>query len=149
MTAEGQVTASTRVHTALRTAPLDVAAAHAFVADASSGASVVFTGTVRDHAEGRDVAGLTYEAYEELAGKRLAALADEIAARSRVRAVWMEHRLGDLAIGEPSVVVAVSAGHRPEAFDCCREGIDRLKAEIPIWKQEHWKAGGAHWPGTD
>lgn len=149
MSVDGQVESSTRVHTALRTAPLDVASAHAFVADASAGASVVFTGMVRDHAEGREVAGLTYEAYVERASQRLAALAAELASRSRVRAVWMEHRVGALRIGEPSVVVAVSAGHRPEAFDCCREGIDRLKAEIPIWKQEHWADGGTHWPGTD
>lgn len=138
-----------RVHTALRHEPLRVADGHDFVADSGAGATAVFTGTVRDHADGRAVTGLTYEAHEELASKRLAALADELARQDGVLAVWMEHRLGALSVGEAAVVVAVSSGHRAEAFDRCREGIDRLKAEIPIWKQEHWRDGGAHWPGTD
>jgi molybdopterin synthase catalytic subunit len=143
------VSAGGRVHTGLHDRPLDVGAAHAFVADPRAGASVVFTGTVRDHAEGRAVSGLSYEAYREVAERKLAELAETLAGREGICAVWMEHRVGELTVGEPSVVVAVSAGHRPEAFDCCREGIDTLKAEIPIWKQEHWDAGGAHWPGTD
>jgi molybdopterin synthase catalytic subunit len=65
-----------------------------------------------------------------------------------VRAVWLEHRTGALAIGEPSVVVAVSAPHRDEAFAAARYGIDTLKATVPIWKQEHWRDGGRHWPGS-
>ena len=139
----------TKVHTALTDAPLSVDAAHRFCSDPRAGATVVFVGTVRDVSEGRDVAGLSYEAYAELAGERLAGLADDLAGRDGVRAVWLEHRTGDLEVTEPSVVVAVSAGHRPEAFAAARDGIDRLKAEVPIWKQEHWADGGAHWPGID
>lgn len=141
---------SPRVHTAITHDPLSTEAAHAFVGDPAAGAVVVFTGTVRDHAEGRAVAGLTYEAYEEQARTRLTAVADNLGASwPAVRAIWMTHRLGALAIGEPSVVVGVSAAHREEAFGAARDGIDTLKSTVPIWKQEHWTAGGTHWPGTD
>lgn len=138
-----------RVHTALTEQKLSVDQAQAFVADPAAGAVVVFTGTVREHAEGRRVAGMSYEAYESVANERLAGLAADLARREGLRAVWLEHRVGELEIGEPSVVVAVSGQHRPEAFAACRDGIDRLKGEIPIWKHEHWAEGGAHWPGTD
>lgn len=139
-----------RVHTAITHDPLAVEAAHAFVADPRSGAVVVFAGTVRNHAEGREVSWLTYEAYEQHAAERLAVLADEVTQKwPTVRAVWMAHRLGGLDIGEPSVVVGVSADHRDEAFAAARHGIDTLKATVPIWKQEHWADGGDHWPGTD
>lgn len=141
---------SARVHTAITREPLSADAAHSFACDPRAGAVVVFSGVVRNHAEGREVAGLTYEAYEEQAGTHLASLADEVVERwPSVRAVWMVHRLGSLAVGEPSVVVAVSADHRGEAFAAARHGIDTLKGTVPIWKQEHWADGGTHWPGTD
>jgi molybdopterin synthase catalytic subunit len=139
-----------RVHTAITSEPLAIEPAHAFVADPRAGAAVVFTGMVRDHAEGRSVAGLTYEAFEEQAASELGTVAGEIVAKwPSVRAVWMIHRVGALAIGEPSVVVAVSADHRGEAFAAARHGIDTLKETVPIWKREHWSDGSAHWPGTD
>lgn len=139
-----------RVHTEITRAPLSTDAAHGFACDPRAGAVVVFSGTVRNHAEGREVAGLTYEAYEEQAGAHLAALADDLVGRwPSLHAVWMVHRLGVLAIGEPSVVVAVSADHRADAFTAARHGIDTLKETVPIWKQEHWSDGGTHWPGTD
>lgn len=141
---------SARVHTAITSEPLAVEPAHAFVADPRAGAAVVFTGMVRDHAEGRSVAGLTYEAFEEQAAAQLEALAEHIVTTwPSVRAVWMTHRLGALDIGEPSVVVGVSADHRGEAFAAARHGIDTLKQTVPIWKREHWTDGSAHWPGTD
>ncbi|MGH8907427.1 MAG: molybdenum cofactor biosynthesis protein MoaE [Egibacteraceae bacterium] len=139
-----------RLHTRLTDAPLSVQDAQTFVADPAAGATVVFTGTVRNNAEGRSVAGLDYEAYEARASAQLAALAELVVQKwPRVLALWMEHRVGALEIGEPSVVVAVSTPHRPEAFDAARFGIDELKATVPIWKKEHWADGGAHWPGTD
>lgn len=137
-----------RVHTRLTPDPLSVTAAHQFVADAAAGAVVVFTGTVRDHSDGRGVSGLSYEAWEERAADGLAGLGREVCERwPEVRAVWLEHRVGELTVGEPSVVVAVSAGHRPEAFEAARWAIDTLKETVPIWKQEHWHDGGARWPG--
>lgn len=139
-----------RLHTRLTSEPLSLGAAADFVADPGAGGLVVFAGTVRDHAEGRSVRGLTYEAYTERAGAQLTALAADVARRwPGARAVWAEHRVGDLGIGEPAVVVAVSAPHRDEAFAAARALIDDLKADVAIWKQEHWAEGGAHWPGTD
>ncbi len=139
-----------RVHTAITLEPLSVDSAHAFVNDPGAGAVVVFTGTVRDHADGRSVSGLSYEAYEAPAADRLSEVACDVVGKwPSVRAVWMAHRLGALAVGEPSVVVGVSAAHRDEAFAAARYAIDTLKATVPIWKQEHWADGGAHWPGAD
>lgn len=138
-----------RTHVHVTDVPLSVDAAHAYVADPAAGAVVVFTGMVRDHSEGRDVAGLSYEAWVDRAEHALADLARQVGARwPQARAVWLEHRIGDLAVGEPSVVVAVSAGHRPEAFEAARWAIDTLKETVPIWKREHWRDGGSHWPGS-
>lgn len=139
-----------RVHTAIGDDPLSAADAQQFVEDPAAGATVVFTGTVRDHSEGRQVAGLTYEAYREHAERQLAALAQRTLERwPDLRAAWMAHRTGALAIGEPAVVVAVSAPHRGAAFAAASWAIETLKAEVAIWKQEHWADGAVHWPGTD
>jgi molybdopterin synthase catalytic subunit len=133
----------------LCTEPLPVDAVLAWAERPWCGAVVLFTGVVRDHAEGRDdVRELEYEAYEEAAGPRLAAIASE--ARTRwpaVARIAMLHRVGRLAIGEPAVVVVVSSPHRGDAFDAARFAIDTLKATVPIWKKETW-AGGSDW-GTD
>jgi molybdopterin synthase catalytic subunit len=138
-----------RVHTALSPAPLSVDAALRFVADAGAGGTVLFTGTVRDHADARAVRGLEYEAFEERAGAQLAGLAGELAEKwPTVRAAWIEHRVGQLPVGEPAVVVAVAAPHRAEAFEAARWAIDTLKASVAIWKRELWADGGAHWPGS-
>lgn len=112
----------------------------------SCGAVVLFTGTVRDHAEGRDgVEHLDYEAYEAPALDRLRAVA--AAARSRwpvLGRVALLHRVGRLGVGEVSVVVVVSAPHRPEAFEASRFCIDAVKSTVPIWKRESWR-DGADW----
>ena len=126
------------------TLPTDAAAA--FVARSDCGASVVFTGLVRDHSDGRPaVESLEYEAYEEEVTPRLAAIATE--ARSRwttLGRLVLLHRTGLLTVGEASVVVAASAPHREEAFEAARFCIDTLKATVPIWKREAW-AGGEDW----
>ncbi len=107
------------------------------------GAVVIFSGTVRDHADGRDgVTSLDYEAYDtEVLGKFA-----EITAEMRQRwpllgRIALIHRLGTLHLGESSVLVVVSAPHRPEAFAAARFGIDALKATVPIWKREKWATG--------
>jgi molybdopterin synthase catalytic subunit len=113
------------------------------------GAVVLFSGTVRDHAEGRsDVQFLEYEAYDEMVVPKLR----EIVAETRLR--WPEigrialvHRIGTLELGESSVVVATSAPHRPEAFAAARFAIDALKVSVPVWKREIWQ-GGSDW-GTN
>ena len=109
----------------------------------SCGAVVVFSGTVRDHAEGRtDVTHLTYEAYEDKAVARMNEIVTEARARwSSIVRVALLHRVGRLGLGESSVVVAVSSPHRPEAFEAARYCIDALKVAVPIWKQEEWSEG--------
>jgi molybdopterin synthase catalytic subunit len=112
----------------------------------SCGAVVTFTGTARDHAEGRpDVSGLEYEAYESQIEPRFTAMTVE--ARQRwpdLGRIAVLHRTGPVAIGEASVVVAVSSPHREAAFEAARWCIDSLKATAPIWKRETW-AGGESW----
>ena len=128
---------------------LPVADAHAWAVVPSCGAVVTFTGTVRDHAPGRDeVTELEYEAYEEAVEPRLHGIADDVRARwPSVGRVALLHRIGRLALGETAVVVVVSSAHRDVAFDAARYCIDTLKSSVPIWKKETW-AGGSAW-GTD
>lgn len=110
------------------------------------GAVVLFSGTVRDHADGRtDVTSLEYEAYDDA----VIPVFTEIAAETRrrfpdARRIAILHRTGLLELGESSVVVAVSSAHRPVAFDAARFAIDALKESAPIWKKENW-AGGSNW----
>lgn len=125
--------------------PIGVEEAASLVADAAAGGTCVFSGTVRDHSPAGAVTGLRYEAWEELALTRLRAIAGEMAATWPLRRIAILHRVGALAVGETSVVVAVSAAHRDEAFAACRHGIERLKDDVPIWKQEVLATGVAEW----
>jgi molybdopterin synthase catalytic subunit len=125
--------------------PISADEALGFVADAGAGGTCVFLGTVRDHSDAGGVDGLTYEAWQELAERRLEEIADEAFARWPIRRVALLHRTGDLGIGEVSVVVAASAEHRAEAFEACRHGIERLKQDVPIWKKEHVHAAESRW----
>jgi molybdopterin synthase catalytic subunit len=117
----------------------------ALVADPAAGGTCVFLGTVRDHSDAGEVTGLTYEAWEELAVRRLEELGDELLATWPLRKVALLHRTGDLRIGDVSVVVACSAPHRAEAFEASRHAIERLKDDVPIWKKEALASGEAHW----
>lgn len=133
------------VLTRVQESPLSLDDVSQAVADPAAGAVCTFTGTVRDHSDAGSVTGLTYEAWHELAEKRLAELANEMLERWSLCRVAIVHRVGELAVGEASVIVAVSAAHRAEAFDACRHGIERLKADVPIWKKEGLVSGDAHW----
>jgi molybdopterin synthase catalytic subunit len=139
-----------RLHTRLTDEPLAPDAAFTYCTDPAAGAVVVFTGTVREQNDGRAVRALDYEAFAERAAAQMADLGRQ-AFRDwpELAAVWMEHRTGTLAIGEPAVVVGVSAAHRGQAFDAARWLIDTLKTTVAIWKREHWADGSAHWPGAD
>ncbi len=110
--------------------PLDQAQITALVSDPAAGAVVTFQGTTRE------VAKLTYEAYAEMAEPRILDILTECAEQNDLRAIAAAHRIGDVPLGEPSVVVAASAAHRGEAFAGARDAIDRIKAEAPIWKKE-------------
>ena len=124
---------------------LDPASLLAEVTRPDAGASVLFVGTVRDHSEGRDgVTHLVYEAYIEHVEARISEICAEAAQTWPILAAVVEHRVGTVAVGQPSVAVAVSTGHRDAAFAAGRYLIDELKARAPIWKQENW-AGGREW----
>jgi molybdopterin synthase catalytic subunit len=125
---------------------LPVAALYDWAVQPSCGAVVVFSGTVRDRAEGRDgVEQLVYEAYEQAAVDRLAAIAAEARRRwPAIGRVAMIHRLGALVVSDSAVVVAVSSPHRDDAFEAARFAIDTLKETVPIWKHETW-FDGADW----
>lgn len=125
--------------------PLRMEEATDFVADPAAGATCVFAGTVRNRSEAGDVTGLVYEAWDELADRRLREVAGEMRSTWPVRKVALLHRIGALDVGETSVVVACSAPHRAEAFEACRHGIERLKQDVPIWKKEGLATGEAHW----
>jgi molybdopterin synthase catalytic subunit len=134
--------------TALRAGPLDVVALIRQIWRADCGAVVTFEGTTRSPSEGREVKSLEYEAYEGHAEKQLSALAAEAATKFGLGGVVAVHRTGAVPIGEPSVVVAVAAAHRAEAFEGARWLIDRVKADVAIWKKEIFADGGA-WVGVE
>jgi molybdopterin synthase catalytic subunit len=132
----------------LRREPLSVDEAHRAVDHPSAGAIVVFSGVVRDHHEGRVVTRLDYEAYDAMADKEIDAILRDIEAKHQGARAFAVHRLGELNVGDAAVVCAVSTPHRAEAYALCRELIDRIKANVPIWKRE-WGPGGAVWIGWE
>ena len=117
------------------------------VASVEAGAIATFSGTARRRSRGRTVLYLEYEAYEGMAEEMMARLAADLKERYAIEAISIHHRVGRVELGEPSVVVAVSAAHRADALAACREAIDRLKAEVPLWKKEVYE-GGEEWIGT-
>jgi molybdopterin synthase catalytic subunit len=127
--------------------PIDVATVTAAVGHAAAGAIVTFVGTTRDHNEGRRVLRLEYEAYPEMALAELRKLGTAAQERWPLDRVAIVHRIGVVPVGEASVVIAVSSGHRRAAFEACHFLIDRLKEVVPIWKKEHFE-GGEVWIGT-
>jgi molybdopterin synthase catalytic subunit len=124
---------------------LDPAEALAFVADRAAGATCAFVGTVRDRSDAGEVTGILYEVWEDLAPPRLTGIAGEVLERFGARKVAILHRFGELTVGDVSVVVAASAGHRAEAFEACRHGIERVKEDAPIWKKEALVSGESRW----
>jgi molybdopterin synthase catalytic subunit len=132
--------------------PLDPALAQRRVEDESCGAVCVFTGTTRGHNRGKRVVKLEYEAFDAMTGPEMgrifARCSLELGADDGARALRMlvQHRVGTVGVGEPSVVIAVASPHRDLAFRAARFLIDELKASLPIWKKEHYP-DGEHWVG--
>ncbi len=122
--------------------PIPTATVREAVSDPGHGAILVFEGVARDHFEGRAVLHLEYEAYTDMALPEMSRIADECAERFGAR-IAMVHRTGTVAIGEPSVVIAVGAAHRDEAYAASRYAIDQLKLRVPIWKKECYADGSA------
>ncbi len=126
--------------------PLDLGAAVTEVASEEAGAVATFVGTTRRSSRGRVVSHLEYEAYEGMAEQTMAGLADELKRRHELCGVAIHHRIGRVGIGEPSVVIAVSAPHRADALAACKDAIDTLKTSVPLWKKEVYE-GGEEWIG--
>lgn len=131
---------------AIRTAVLSLDEVVAAVAHPGAGAVATFSGVVRDHAEGRAVTLLEYEAYPSMAEREMERISSSIEAEIPETRVAVLHRVGALSVGELAVVCAASAPHRGEAFDACHRCIDRIKASVPIWKREHGP-DGPYWVG--
>lgn len=110
-----------------------------------AGGIVIFEGRVRDHNEGQAVSTLYYEAYESMALKIGTQILEEAQQKYALCHVRCEHRLGTLTLEELAVWVGVSSAHRKEAFEACAWIIDRIKTELPIWKQETYHSGETHW----
>ncbi|MSO60120.1 MAG: molybdenum cofactor biosynthesis protein MoaE [Ilumatobacteraceae bacterium] len=141
-----QVTSINNNWCAISSELLPISEAYEWAILPNCGAVVLFSGIVRDHADGRDeVTALTYEAFEAEVVKKFDDIVTELRKRwSAVGRVALLHRLGTLSLGESSVLAVVSAPHRDMAFEAARFAIDALKESAPIWKKEHWK-GGSDW----
>ena len=128
--------------------PIDVAALNAEVLSDYDGAVCTFQGVARRFSRSREAVHLEYEAYPEMAERKMAEIGDEVRVKFGVERIAIHHRTGVLRIGEASVVVAVASPHRQEAFAACRYAIDRLKQTVPIWKKEVW-SNGEQWIGWE
>ena len=126
-------------------ATIDPAVVLDLVGDPADGAALLFLGKVRDHADGRPVGGLRYEAYQSMAEKELDAIAGEAVRQLGTDRIAIVHRVGDLSVGEVSVAIAVSSPHRAEAFQASRFIIEEIKKRLPVWKHEQYEDGDATW----
>jgi molybdopterin synthase catalytic subunit len=125
--------------------PLDPTSLLAEVASVGNGASILFVGTVRDVNDGRAVSGIEYAAYESMAMRELESIVSEAAARFDVSDIVVEHRIGQLGLGDASVVIAAAHAHRAQAYDASRFVIEEIKRRVPIWKREKYVDGTRQW----
>lgn len=128
-------------------APVDTGKLAAVVADPAAGTVATFDGRVRNHDDGRGVTGISYTAHPS-ANEIIGAIAAEIAGREGLRAVAVAHRVGELAVGETALAVAVSADHRAVAFDAVRDIVEEVKDRLPVWKQQVFTDGSRAWSNT-
>jgi molybdopterin synthase catalytic subunit/molybdopterin converting factor small subunit len=126
--------------------PIDPGAVVAEVADDRAGAIATFLGTTRIESRGRTVVHLEYEAYEGMAEQVMAEIAEALTSRYDLCKIAITHRIGRVGIGEASVAIAVSAPHREHALAACKEAIDTLKVDVPLWKKEIYE-DGEEWIG--
>jgi molybdopterin synthase catalytic subunit len=126
--------------------PVSLDAVVSEVASEEAGAIATFSGTARRHSRGRVVTYLDYEGYEGMAEEMMAKLAAGLKERYEIQEIAIHHRVGRVELGEPSVVIAVSAAHRADALAACKDAIDILKVDVPLWKKEVYE-GGEEWIG--
>ena len=127
---------------------LDVAALSNEAASPECGATAIFLGTVRIENDGRQVNGIEYSAYEEMAEREMLSILEEATSRYSVHSAIVEHRIGELDVGEASIAVVVAHPHRVEAMDALRYIVDETKARAPIWKREKYSDGTREWVGS-
>jgi len=132
-------------YTGVVSGPIDPLEVLGRVGDAEDGATILFLGVVRDHADGRAVDGMRYDAYEEMADTVLAQIAEEAARLLATDRVAVVHRIGALSVGEVSVAIAVSSPHRAQAYDASRYVIEEIKKRLPVWKKESYTDGNEAW----
>lgn len=125
--------------------PLVPAEFEAAVSRSAAGAVVSFAGVVRDHDHGRTVRELTYEGHPSAPDVLGKVVADVVAHCPELQAVAVGHRVGPLAIGDAALVVAVACAHRGAAFDACRQLVDEVKAQLPVWKHQLFADGTDEW----
>ncbi|MET3721377.1 MULTISPECIES: molybdenum cofactor biosynthesis protein MoaE [unclassified Arthrobacter] len=142
------------VHAVLSAAPISVAQAIAAVESDTAGAVVSFSGVVRNHDGGKAVERLSYSAHPtahqvmaDVVARLVAEHSDSADDTKPVR-IWAAHRIGTLEIGDPALVCAVSAAHRGQAFTVCSELVDRIKEQVPIWKEQFFADGTVEWVGA-
>lgn len=133
------------MRTSLVDTPIDTAALLAEVANVANGATILFVGTVRDVNDGRSVSGIEYSAYVSMAALELERIATETASQFGTEDIVVEHRIGELALGDASVAIAVAHPRRAAAFDAARHVIEQIKTRVPIWKLEHYRDGTREW----
>ncbi|GAA1344613.1 molybdenum cofactor biosynthesis protein MoaE [Arthrobacter roseus] len=127
--------------------PLDLAGILSVVGDDGCGAVVGFSGVVRDHDGGKAVSRLTYTCHPS-APKVMQDIADDVASRHEGVRIWVAHRVGDLLIGDSALVAAVASAHRAEAFAAGSELVEKVKYQVPIWKEQFFTDGGTEWVGS-
>lgn len=133
------------MRSALVRRPIDPAALLAEVQRSANGATVLFIGTVRDLNDERPVTGMEYSAYESMADRELGLVAREASVRFGTDDVVVEHRLGELDVGDISVAIVAAHPHRARAFEAVRYVIEELKRRVPVWKLEHYVDGTREW----
>jgi len=137
------------IETAVTSESLDPLESFDDLSSHSDGAVLIFQGRVRETNDGRAVTGLSYQAYGEMAEKELRSICEEAAERYSIGALRAIHRVGELALGEVSVVIGVAAPHRADCYEASRFVIEELKVRLPVWKHERYVDGDAAWVGTD
>ena len=130
---------------ALTEEPIDLEEVQERVTAPGCGAVVLFVGTVRNRHRGRTVGGIHYHGYRSMAERAMERIATELEAGSEGLRLAIVHRLGELTVGEASVAIAASSPHRAEAYEASRRALERLKREVPIWKQERYEDGEVVW----
>jgi molybdopterin synthase catalytic subunit/molybdopterin converting factor small subunit len=124
---------------------IDLPALADAAADPSCGAVLLFVGNVRDRHQDKEVARITYDAYRAMARSKLETIATDLEGSATNLRVRIVHRLGDVPVGQASVAIAVASPHRAAAYEASRKALERLKQEVPIWKQEHYTDGEVRW----